>query len=69
MLNVRYAQMEIIQMTILLSFAACVTLVCINVVLVWLKFLQKVGFVMFAWLLDQLASIYLVHFVMLKEEP
>jgi hypothetical protein len=49
MLNVKFAQMETILMTISSSFAACVTSVYINVALAWQKFQPKAGFVMFAW--------------------
>ena len=68
MLNAKFAQMEITLMTILLSSVACATLVCIKDVLDLLRYLLKVGSVKFVRLLDLVVLIYLVLFVMWKEE-
>lgn len=67
MLNVRYAQMGTIQMTIWLSFAVCATSVFINAVSDLPKYQLKVGSVKSAWLLDQQASIYRAHSATSKE--
>ncbi len=68
MLSARYAQMETTQMIISLSSALHATSACINDVLDWLKFPQKVGYVMSVWHLDLQASTCPALCAMWKEE-
>ena len=67
--NARSVQTETILMTTSLSFAVCVISVYIKGVLVWQKYLLKVGFAKFVQLLDLQESTYPVLSVTLKEVP